>query len=65
MEVIFQSIFKSWKTTITAIVGGAVWLAAQYGIVITPEQSGAVVVVAMMVVGFLSKDADKSHSGKL
>ena len=65
MDFIFQTLFKSWKTTITAIVGGAVWLAGQYGIVITPEQSGAVVVVAMMVIGFLSKDADKSHSGKL
>lgn len=59
---IYETIFRSWKTTVTAIIGGAVWLAGQYGVIITPEQSGAVVVVAMMIIGWFSKDADKSNA---
>lgn len=64
MEFIYQSLFKSWKTTVTAIVGGVVWFLGQNGIVITPEQSNAVVLVAMLIIGFIAKDADSSHTQK-
>lgn len=62
MEFLYQSFFKSWKTTMTAIVGGIVWFLGQNGIVITPEQSNAVVLVALMLIGILSKDANTSHT---
>ena len=64
MEFVYQSLFKSWKTTVTAIVGAAVWFLGQNGIVVTPEQSNAVVVVALLIIGFVAKDADSSHTQK-
>jgi TRAP-type C4-dicarboxylate transport system permease large subunit len=64
METIFQSIFKSWKTTLTALISGGVWLAGQYGIVITPEQSNAVLVVGLLIIGFFAKDSDVSGTHK-
>ncbi len=62
MEFLYQSIFKSWKTTLAGLVGGVVWLAAQYGVVITPEVADGVIVVALFIIGLLSKDSTASHT---
>lgn len=61
METILKSI-GNWKTTLTAIVGFVVYMLGQFGIVVTPEQANAIVVVAMMVIGFLAKDATTGSS---
>jgi hypothetical protein len=61
MELIYRTIFTSWKTTLTGIVGALVWFLGQHGVVISPEQSQAVVVVALLIISFFAKDANKSH----
>lgn len=61
METILKSI-GNWKTTLTAIVGFVAYMAGQFGIVITPEQANAIVVVAMLIVGFFAKDATTGSS---
>ncbi|TXH40609.1 MAG: hypothetical protein E6Q97_39395 [Desulfurellales bacterium] len=61
METILKS-FGNWKTTLTAIVGFVAYMLGQFGIVITPEQANAIVVVAMLIVGFFAKDATTGSS---
>lgn len=64
MELIFQSIFNSPKTTISGIVGAVVWFLGQNGILLTPEQSGSLVVVVMLFLGFFAKDSTATHTEK-
>lgn len=55
----------NWRTTLAATIGFVVYVLGQFGVVITPEQSNAVVVVIMMIIGFLAKDATTGSQPKL
>ena len=62
MEFLFQTIFRSPKTTIAGIIGAVVWFAGQYGVVVSKEVADAAVIVTMFFVGILAKDATTSHT---
>lgn len=64
MEIIYQTLFKSWKTTITTIVSAAVFLAAKFGYDVPSDVQIGIIAVSVWVIGFFSKDADKSHLDK-
>lgn len=64
MNTILQSVLgglTSWKTTLTGIVGAIAILLHTFGILtLTPEQQATIVAFTVLVIGFLSKDSDKS-----
>ncbi len=63
MDTFIRSV-SNWKTTLTGGVAFIVYLLGQFGVVITPEQSQAIVVVLLMVLGFLAKDATTGSAPK-
>lgn len=63
MEFIFNTVFKSWKTTVTAVVAFLVWTAGQFGVLVPQDVATGAIAVAVFLIGLLSKDADASHRG--
>lgn len=55
--------FKSWKTTLTAIISAIALILAQFGIIeLTNEQQIAIGTIALVIIGFFAKDAGKTDS---
>lgn len=64
MNWILNSIFKSWKTSITAIVGAVVLLLSQAGIItIGPEVQHSFEIVILFLIGLFAKDSNVSGGG--
>ena len=51
---------KSWKTTVTALVGAIAMLVSHFGLNLGPEVQAIIVSAVIFVIGLLSKDADKT-----
>jgi hypothetical protein len=51
---------KSWKTTITALVGALAMLVSHFGLNLGPDVQAMIVTAVIFVMGLLSKDADKT-----
>ena len=52
---------NNWKTSLTALVLGISTVLSQFGILITPEIQSAVVVLAIVAIGFFAKDAGNKN----
>jgi hypothetical protein len=57
MNTILDSLFNNPKTTVSAVVGAAVFLCAKFGFDVPNEVQIGIIAVTCWVIGFFSSDA--------
>lgn len=56
-------ITKNWKTSTAGIIAGVINILPYFGIHVTPELSGAITTIAIVVIGLVAKDGNVSGTG--
>lgn len=54
---------KDWKTTVTALIGIGVWLAAKYGLHIPADIQIQIVAVTIFFIGLFARDGGTKDDG--